>query len=315
VETFLLPGPCCDPLPVFGSEVLQAWIHANWGSLRLMFRFPKGLIDEADIEPYCVDEYISFETLGEYQVLDLDFYPEDGGGWMEAEAGLSHFIRLRADILEGDYRLLYLAWLKAITLDDIPDDDEYEEDDPDHLAYDREPPVPPGLKKLSPARQNFVHVFGIDPFLVQAAAEASPDLKRALVVDYGALIRQLSRAEWDDFLIRLAASEPGLGLTLRKRLAAFLQQSEHPQAAQLRTIQQLLQRAEQLEKGEKKRQAETARQKHLSEMKALASRKEQTWKKVENLLDNGRKHGGHFRLHTADVLKSESSGELAGDAG
>lgn len=65
------------------------------------------------IEPYCYSDAISFETIGDYQVLDLDFNPEDGDGWMEAEAGLSHFISLRADLLEGDYRLLYLAWLKA----------------------------------------------------------------------------------------------------------------------------------------------------------------------------------------------------------
>jgi hypothetical protein len=54
-------------------------------------------------------------------------------------------------------------------------DEEYDNDDTDVAAYDREPPVPPGLKKLSPSLQNFVQVFEIDPFLVQAAAEASPD--------------------------------------------------------------------------------------------------------------------------------------------
>jgi hypothetical protein len=58
-------------------------------------------------------------------VLDLDFNPESGEGWMEAEAGLSRFIQLRADLLAGDYRLLYLAWLQAATLYgtlDEPDD-------------------------------------------------------------------------------------------------------------------------------------------------------------------------------------------------
>jgi hypothetical protein len=163
-----------DPKQVL-LQYFDAYFHlVNWGSLRLMLRFPKGLLDEADIEPYCIDEYISFETIGKYQMLDLDFNPEDGGGWMESEAGLSHFIRLRADLLEGDYRLLYLAWLKAMTIDGSPyADEEYEDDDSDSLAYDREPAVPPGLKKLSPSLQNFVQVFEIDPFLVQAAAEAS----------------------------------------------------------------------------------------------------------------------------------------------
>src|SRR3990172_6883390 len=120
-----------DPKQVLLKYFDVYFYLANWGSLRLLFRFPKGLLDEADIEPYCLDDYITFETIGKYQVLDLDFSPEDGGGWMEAEAGLSQFVRLRADLSEGDYRLLYLAWLKAMKIDSI--DDEYDEDDPDSL--------------------------------------------------------------------------------------------------------------------------------------------------------------------------------------
>lgn len=298
-----------DPKEVLLKYFDAHFYLANWGSLRLMFRFPKGLIDESDIEPYCVDEFISFETTGQYQVLDLDFSPEDGGGWMEADAGLSHFIHLRADILEGDYRLLYLAWLKATTFYGVPDD-EYEEDDVDSPAYGREPPVPPGLKKLSPSLQSFVHVFEIDPLLMQAAAEASPDPKKTLAVDYGRLVSRLSQAECDDFLTRLAEGEAGVGLTLRKRLAAFLPRPERPQAAQPRTIQQLLERADQLEQAEKKRQAEAARQKHIAEMKALAARDEQTWKKVEDLLDNSRKIASVYDEATGLIEKLQQLAEF-----
>jgi hypothetical protein len=299
-----------DPKEVLLKYFDAHFYLANWGSLHLMFRFPRGLIDEADIEPYCVDEYISFETIGQYQVLDLDFNPEDSG-WMEAEGSLSDFIRLRVDILEGDYRLLYLAWLKAMTFYGIPDD-AYDTNEPDSPAYDREPPVPPGLKQLSPALQNFAHVFGLGRFLVQAAAEASPDPKQALAVDYGSLVSRLSRAECDDFLTRLAEGEAGVGLTLRKRLAAFLPQPERPQAVQPRTLQQLLQRSEQLEKAEKKRQAEAARQKHIAEMKALAAREEQTWKKVEDLLDNRRKIAAVYDEATGLLEKLQQLSEFQG---
>jgi hypothetical protein len=273
-----------DPKQVLMKYFDAYFYLANWGSLRLMFRFPKGLLDDADMAPYCVDEYISFETFGKYQVLDLGFSPEDGGGWIEAEAGLSYFIRLRADLLEGDNRLLYLAWLKAMTMYRDP----YDDDDPDIAAYDREPPVPPGLKKLSPSLQNFVQVFEIDPFLVQAASEASSDLKKSFFVDYRELIGRLPRADCDDFLARLAEGDPGVGLALRKRLSAFLPQ-ERPQPDRRRTIQQLLQRAEELEKTERKRQAEAARHKHIAEMKALAAGEAQVWQQVETLLDTGRK--------------------------
>jgi len=278
-----------DPKRVL-LDYFDAYFYlANWGSLRLMFRFPKELLDETDIDPYCINGYVTFETIGNYQVLDLDFSPEGGGGWTEAKAGLSHFIRLRADLLEGDYSLLYLAWLKAMTFKGEPsDEDEYEDNDPDIAAFDREPPVPPGLKKLSPPLQNFVQVFGIDPFLVQAAAESSPDLKKALSVDYRELIGRLPRTECDDFMARLAEGDPGVAMALRKRLGTFLPQ-ERSQPAGRRTIQQLIERAEQLEKAEKMRQAEGARQKHIAEMNALAARQAQVWQQVETLLDTGRK--------------------------
>jgi len=75
---------------------------------------------------------------------------------------------------------------------------------------------------LTPSLQNFVQIFEIDPFLVQAAAEASPDLKKALIVDYRELIIRLPCEECDDFLARLAESDPGVGLALCKRLSTYL---------------------------------------------------------------------------------------------
>lgn len=294
-----------DPKQVL-LEYFDAYFYlANWGSLRLMFRFPQGLLDEADIEPYCIDEYITLETIGKHQVLDLDFNPENGGGWMEAEAGLSDFTQIRADLLEGDYRLLYLAWLKARPIyGDLYEDEEDDEDDSDRTDYDREPPVPPGLKKLSPSLRNFVRVFEIDLFLVQAAAETSPDLKKALRVDYRELIGRLPRAECDDFLVRLAEGDPGVGLALRKRLSAFLPQ-KRLQPAGHRTMNQLLERASQLEKTEKKRQAEAARQKHIAEMKALGVREAQVWQQVETLLDTGRKIASVYDRATGLLEKLE----------
>ena len=180
--------------------------------------------------------------------------------------------------------------------------EEYKIDDADIAAYDREPPVPPGLKKLSPSLQNFVQIFEIDPFLVQSAAEASPDLKKSLSVDYRELISLLPQAERDDILVHLAEGDPGVGLALRKRLRAFIPQ-ERPEQTGRRTIQQLLQRAEQLEQAEKKRQAEAARQKHVAEMKALAAREAQVWQQVETLLDAGRKIASVYDEATALLEK------------
>jgi hypothetical protein len=329
-----------DPKQVLLKYFDAYFYLANWGSLRLMFRFPKGLLEEPDLLPYCVDETITFETTGQHQVLDIDFNPEGSGGWMEADAGLAFFINLRADLLAGDHRLLYLAWLKAMTdsggeydenwndLDflggefddewnesDISGDEYVEEpDDSGILGSRQEPLVPPGLKKLTPSLQNFIQVFEIDPFLVQAAAEASPDPKKAAQVDYHELIRRLPREECDELLRRLAEGDPGAGLALRKRLGAFLPQ-EPAQPAGQRTVQELLQRAEQLKLAEQQRQAEAARQKHIAEMRDLARREGQVWQQVNDIIDDGRKIASVYDHATGllDRLKQLSEFQDTGD--
>jgi hypothetical protein len=275
---------------------------ANWGSLRLMFRFPNGLLDEPAIEPYCDGEMVTFATIGAHQVLDIDFNPEDGDYWEGGDTSLSDFVQLRADLLQGDYRLLYLAWLKARTLYDGDDleDEEYDnrvETDHSELA-DLEPPVPPGLRKLSPALKAFVDVFGIDPYLVQAAAEASPDPKDALSINYRDLVARLSRSECEEFLVRLAEGDASAGLALRKRLSAGLPREQY-QTAGRRTLQYLLQRAGEIENTETIRRAEELRRKYVAEMKSLAAREPQVWQEVDLLLENGRRIASVYNEATA----------------
>jgi hypothetical protein len=300
-----------DPKQVL-LEYFDAYFYlANWGTLRLMFRFPIGLLDTAELAPYCFDEYFTLATIGDYQVLDLYLGPEDSIYPMEDSADLSLFVQLRADLLQGDYRLLYLAWLKVMTVyGDLYADIAYD-DGPDVAGYDPKPPVPPGLKRLSPALQSFVQVFAVDPFLVQAAAEDSPDLKEPRPVAYRQLIERLPRGECDDLLVRLAERDPAVGPVLRKRLRAFLPQTPSPPAGR-RTIEELIQRAEELERAEKRRQAEAARQKHIAAMKALAEREMEVWQQVEELLATGGTIASVYDQATGYLEKLEQLAEFQG---
>lgn len=274
-----------DPKRVLLDYFDAYFYMANWGTLRLMFRFPKGLIDEEAITPYLLEELVSFEAVGKYQILRLEFSPEYGEGWMEADSGLSGFIRLREDLIEGDYRLLYLAWLRAMTIsEDWLDDYGYEIHHPDH-----EPPVPAGLKKLSPGLKHFIDVFELDAFLVQAAAEASETLTASPRINYRQLVARLPREESQVFLADLAEGKPGVAPALRKRLLAYLPEQKSSPRQNPRSLQQLLERAKELEQIERTRQAQEARNKHLAEMEALAVRDEQAWQEVDRLLDHGRR--------------------------
>ncbi len=190
------------------TEYYDAMLYmANWGSRQLMFRFPRTALDLERAMAYCqpliVQDYVSFSIVGEYAILNIDFYDEEGGGWVEGEGWLPAMLSLRNDILRGDYRALYLAWLKALEVEDL-------------LDSVPEPPVPPGLKVLSPALHKMVEFFEIDEMLIEVAAEVSGDrraqskdlLRRALL--------QLPAEERDGYLLRLAQGEPHLSGELNR---------------------------------------------------------------------------------------------------
>ena len=155
-------------LPADERELLVKYYDAmfyiaNWGTTRLMFRFPQALIDVRQIEPYCVEDAVTYETIGEYVVLDI-FWNDEGGeysDWVEGDGFLDGLISLREAILRQDYRVLYLAWLSAFHTGMMEEDEV-------------EPPVPPGLQKLTPALRRFMEAFHVDEALVAAAAKASP---------------------------------------------------------------------------------------------------------------------------------------------
>ena len=130
---------------------------ANWGSRRLMFRFPPGLVSRDTIEPYCVSDRITFGTVSGFDILSMDLSEEDGGNWIEGKGSLSGLLALRNDVIQGDYRSLYLAWLKAMSVQDGYRPRERKSREP-------KPPVPAGLKQLSSALKLFVKQFDVPAY-------------------------------------------------------------------------------------------------------------------------------------------------------
>jgi hypothetical protein len=70
-------------------------------------------------------------------------------------------IGLRNDILHGDYRSLYLAWLHACSLH--KDWEDFNKDEP-------EPPVPAHLDTLNGALKSLIELFDIDKEYVANSA-------------------------------------------------------------------------------------------------------------------------------------------------
>jgi hypothetical protein len=204
---------------------------ANWGSRRLMFRIPGALIDTKHAKLYCISEDIElWQTPNEQHVIvDFEFNDDEQAAWTEGEGWLDNLVALREELIQGDFRVLYLAWLKAaaiaVEIEDIADDT-------------IEPPVPAGLGQLSPALEAFVRFLDIDEALLAVAAQHSEQLCQESS-QLEPWIAQLPAAEQHDFLVRLSRGEPNLSVILRRRLQELATETQpYTQEAKLgrRTI-------------------------------------------------------------------------------
>ncbi len=261
-----------DPIKVL-AKYFDAFLYAsNWGSMQLAFRYPAGLLDERALQPYYMNEVINLTRIDDSLIVEFGFDDEEGGDWIEAEGVLGALAPLRADLLAGDYRVLYLAWLQAAALEG--DDEEME------------PPVPHGLGELNDQLSTFVQFFGLDPHLVQAAASRSETLASVPVPALDALIEHLPRAECNDWLQRLASDEPLLSLQLNRRLHELDAPAAAPApAAPVRTIGALHAAAAALENAENKRKRIAAAAQHKKELEALAARASQAWQEVDVFME------------------------------
>lgn len=92
---------------------------ANWGTHRLMFRLPAevlGASSMAGMGHYLVGDCSTAWTADEFVVIDLSAEDEDGQyneQWLDGSGLLASIVPVRAELMAGDLRLLYLAWLLA----------------------------------------------------------------------------------------------------------------------------------------------------------------------------------------------------------
>ena len=145
---------------VWMEKYFDAFLYvANWGSHRLELRLPKRLLDPDTVSAYCTEEILYCHAKGGFVIVSFDS-EDESGEWAEGEGWLASLTPLRADLMLGDHRCLYLGWLMAAQNGYLEEDD-------------IEPPVPPGLGTLSSPLQALVDFLRIDPNWIVAAAEES----------------------------------------------------------------------------------------------------------------------------------------------
>jgi hypothetical protein len=249
--------------------------QASFGVQQVIFRFPRSLLNPLLFAPYCVPHFLTVSTTPDYVLLNLKITEEEGLGWIREEDWLTKLVPLRDDLLRGDLRMLYLAWLIAIQVD--PEDDE------EDLI---EPPVPPNLGNLSSALGSFVDLFGLDEDLISAAAESSP-LEEEESEPIETWVAALPESERNNLLVRLARGESHIASQLVQRLRQLNQQPrsvEQPEQPR-RSLADLMAIALIQEKNRKTREQQISRQVRVAQLEAIAPKEATMWQEVARLIE------------------------------
>ena len=274
-----------DPLKLM-AEYFDAFLYvANWGTHRFMLRVPRRLIDLDIAKQYFVGDSAVIHEKKDHLIFEFTSETEDYS-WEEGEGYLSSLISLHSDLIRGDYRCLYLAWLYCTQMNGI-DDDDYE------------PPVPPNLANLNASLESFTDFMRIDTNLIEVAAKNSAIAQKS-VQDNKKLkswITNLSPIEKDEIIFRLINdSNPHLGREVLQRFQKTLSDKvTKNQKKKPRTVTELREKvtihakekerliAEQKarEKARKEKEEAIARKNYLND---LAKRENEIWEKVDSLI-------------------------------
>jgi hypothetical protein len=253
--------------------------YANFGIRKLMIRLPHGLPDPKAAAPYLEEESLSFvkDKRGPGGILRIDPYSESGelDELWDLDDYLDNLLPLRAEILEGDLRPLYLAHL-VVAGDDNHDPEETQEG-----------PVPAGLGKVSAAQRTLAEFYGLGNALMAAAAQNSPALptKKDSESRYAAWLQRQPEATKNTWLAQLLANPESAA---RREILAEFQKSRSvpswPTARSDRTIAELRTAAEEVQSQKNQRDAEKALRQRTKKLAAMAADPTPTLRETERLV-------------------------------
>ena len=271
------------------EEYFDAFLYvANWGSHWLDFRIPKRLLDPEEVSTYCTQESLSCRVKGDFAIIS--FASEDESGeWAEGEGWLASLTPLRADLMNGDLRCLYLGWLAAAQEGQLEDDE-------------IEPPVPPGLGALGAPLESLVSYLRIDSDWVVAAAEESEEASATVPTDdeIAGWVARMPPKEKDAVIAAfIEGSDSYFAAEFRRRVVREIQSARNSGGGivdhKRRNVGQLVERANAIaeerltrevevrarEKAKREREQAEARKKHLE---SLIGREDELWSKIAALI-------------------------------
>jgi hypothetical protein len=270
---------------------------ANWGTRRFMIRVPKRFVNQMDVEPFLREiDWVEVWTSGDNLVIDIQ-RDEEGADddWDDGSGRLAALAPLRTDMLSGDLRLFYLLWLTAVQDELIPEDE-----------------IEPlqGIAPLTGALEAFADFFGIDPNLVEAAAELGADRTVVSRDELRKALAAIPEREKVELLLRVVDGDSYAGAELRTRI-----RRKSPAPASRRTAGTLRMRAQKIREereradaerreAERRRQAAEAEKARSVRLKALKQRGASVWREIEDGIERRNPAGYDQAISLLSDLKA-----------
>jgi hypothetical protein len=178
-----------DPLKLLATY-FDAFVYvANWGAREFHLRLPQELVDAKQLKAMLPGKSVQLRGAGKFVTISFESEVEPDDDWDDGTGWMGSLISLRADLLRGDFRCLYLGWLFSVQNGEFSDEV-------------LEPPVSAGLRELSAPCNSLIEFLGIDEDLVEVAASASEPLKAGPSrKELAAWIRGLPEKEKDGLLV------------------------------------------------------------------------------------------------------------------
>ena len=273
-----------DPIKVL-QEFFDGFLYwANWGSPELAFRFPHGILPADLIDDYDFDDLVTFTWHKEYDILDIHFGEMEGSDeWIDYDLG--SLIPIRDELMEGDLRALYIAWLASQDMMYGYEEEDQEEEDYEIIV----PPVPPAFGKLTEAQKALAELLQVsEELLVAAARHSIGSMSSTKKDDFAAWVKVLPADRKNEYLLRLAHNEPGLSHLFVRELREQNRDNDRvrPSTGERVAYATLVSESKTIKARREHEKRERERAEHLRHLQNIYDHQEQYWQEVNQAVEH-----------------------------
>ena len=259
---------------------------ANWGDRRIMFKFPIEIVNYEKMQQYICsidagysDNGIRIFKKSGFVIADISLTDEDIAYWIEDEGIIStDLIGLRQDIIEGDYRALFILWLHSKSLELAYD----EVDDTSEISKEM---IPPNLGNLNLKLERLIDLFNVDIDWIVGASKYSSQSKSEKI-DFLEMVENLPEKIKDDYLVRMMKGEVNLKIKLKKELEEIFGVSIQRKQGKV-SLEEFLKSAKEAKANRIALDKAEAEKNRIRKLNNLEKNKEKILQEIDSLIERG----------------------------